>query len=103
MKRFIILTILCLSLGISGFSQERTEPQPFPLTDYKITFYEVQMNVATVVVTHLDGSEISGAKPAVLQSDENDAFTIDFTACETGNYLITGKRDELLLEYTVER
>ena len=103
MKRFIALTILCLILGINGISQERAEPQPFPLIENKITFYEVQMNVATIVVTHLDGSEISGTEPDVLRSEENDSFTIDFTNCEPGNYLITGKRDELVLEYTVER
>ncbi|WP_157454226.1 hypothetical protein [Crocinitomix catalasitica] len=103
MKRILILTLLCVSINFSGFGQEKAEPQPFPLMDYKISFYEVQMNAGTAEITELDGSKISGVQPKIILDESTDSFTIDFTDCSEGKYLITGKRDALELEYIVER
>ena len=101
MKRILVFLLLCISF--SGFGQEKAEPQPFPLIDYKISFYEVQMNAETVAVTALDGAKIAGVQPKIILDEANNSFTIDFTECKEGKYLITGKRDALKLEYTVDR
>ena len=102
-KRFLVLILLCLGINFNGFTQMKAEPQPFPLNDYKITFYEVQMNAETVKITEMDGSKITGIEPKIIIDKSTDSFTLDFTNCTKGQYLISGNRDELELEYTVER
>lgn len=103
MKPFLVLLFLCIGINFSGFSQVTTEPQPFPLKDYKITFYEMQMNAETVKVTLVDGSEIVGSQPKIIRNEETNSFTIDFTDCIDGKYLISGKRNDLELEYSVDK
>lgn len=103
MKHFLFLLFLCIGINFSGFSQVTTEPQPYPLTDYKITFNEAQMNAVTVEITHIDGSEIIGNQPEIIHNEATNSFTIDFTGCNEGKYLISGKRDDLELEYSVDR
>ncbi len=103
MKRFLASLFLCIGFTYSGNTQTTTEPQPFPLKDYKISFYEIQMNVKTVQINTIDGSEISGNQPLIIRDESTNSFTIDFTDCSEGEYLISGKRDDLELEYSVNR
>jgi hypothetical protein len=103
MKQFLALLYLCVGISFTGLSQTATEPQPFPLTDFKITFHETQMNAETVAVTLMDGSDILGNQPKIIFNEAANSFTIDFTDCVDGKYLISGKRDDLKLEYSVDR
>ncbi|WP_027419798.1 hypothetical protein [Crocinitomix catalasitica] len=103
MKRYLILFLLFTGFNATSFGQMKAEPQPFPLTDYKISFYEIQMNSETVKVTEMDGSKITGNQPKIIVDDATDSFIIDFTDCAEGEYLISAKRDDLELEYSVNR
>lgn len=103
MKHFLVFLTFCLAINFNGFSQATAEPQPFPLSDFKITFYESHMNAETVYITLIDGNEISGNQPKIIFNETDSSFTIDFTDCSEGKYLISGKRDDVELAYSVDR
>lgn len=101
MKRFFLALVLLMGVCISGYSQ--TEPQPMPLHEHKILFYDFQMDHESVEVTQLDGSAIIGEQPTIARDPMVNGYVIDFTECTEGIYLISGIHEDNEVSYRVER
>jgi hypothetical protein len=105
---YLLLTVLSVSVQFKASAQEletpklSTEIQSFPLIDHQITFYDVQMDLKSIVVKYLDGKSGENPLPKLNYSMDMKTVTIDFNACAEGQYLITGTRGDIELAYAVE-
>ncbi|WP_066758878.1 hypothetical protein [Crocinitomix algicola] len=100
--KLLLAFLFLISFHANCFSQAG-EPQPYPLYEYKITFNEVQFESESLQILTSDNEEISGVQPIILKDELNQKFTIDFSACEEGEYLIKGRRGSIDLTYIISR
>lgn len=98
-----IISVILFYLTVCNVSFGQTEPQPFPLKNDKISFYEFHMEYTSIKITDVDGNSIKGIKPTVDLNKTEGFFTIDFTACASGTYLIYGKRGDVEINYSVTK
>jgi signal recognition particle receptor subunit beta len=112
MKNFLINTKLIAFAIIAFFSissnaQEITpvdpieEIQEMMLIEHKISFNSQQMELNSIKVSALDESE-KAINPTLTISPEETFITIDFSKCETGDYLITGKNGDATIKFIVK-
>ncbi len=106
--KVIVLLALILGINVIGLSQDISpakpaeEIQPLLLTDSKITFYEQQIDFSSLTIKPLDETIGEIVLPLLIPSSDNTTIIIDFSNCETGTYIISGMRDELILAYLIE-
>ena len=106
-KKLIAVLTLILGMNVSTFAQEAApapteEIQPMMLIENKITFYSLQIDFESVKVEIVGESETSDILPTIIISPDHSAITLDFSACAAGNYVISGTRGELALQYLIE-
>jgi hypothetical protein len=105
-KLIAILTISLFSASVNGQDVEVAPPskiiQELMLIDNKISFNAEQMDVNSVKVTVIKEVE-KKITPKMSIIENGIAFiTIDFSKCESGDYLITGKRGDMEITYLVK-
>ena len=104
--KIIFLFALIFSINLGANAQETPEYaeeiQPLMLIDNKITFYAEQMTPSSVKVKHKDKTLESSELPKLTISPDQKIITIDFSNCESGNYIIIGTRGDLELQYLIE-
>lgn len=106
LKLIAVLTIALLSASVYGQDLEVAPPskiiQELMLIDHKISFNAEQMDVNSVKVTVITEVE-KKIDPEMTIIENGIAFiTIDFSNCESGNYLISGKRGDMEITYLVK-
>lgn len=106
LKLIAILIISLFSASVIGQDVEVAPPskiiQELMLIDHKISFNSEQMDVNSVKVTVITEVEKKIA-PEISIVENGIAFlTIDFSNCESGDYLITGKRGDMEITYLVK-
>lgn len=112
MKNFLIKTKLVLFAIVAFFSisantQELTptlpieEIQEMMLIEHKISFNSQQMELNSIQVSAVDETE-KGINPTLTISPEQTFITIDFSKCESGDYLITGKNGDATIKFIVK-
>lgn len=106
-KTALVLCTLILGMNTSALAQDPKSPvpteeiQPLMLIENKITFHAQQIDFSSVVIETVDAT-FETVLPTLTISSDNTTITIDFSACEAGNYIISGTRDELVLQYLIE-
>ncbi len=112
MKNFLLKTklitfVTMVLLTISGNAQDIAPTHPIEeiqelmLIEHKISFNSEQMDLNTVKVLAVTEIEKTTA-PILTISPEISFITIDFSNCESGEYLITGKKGESEVTYLVK-
>jgi hypothetical protein len=106
LKFIAILTITLFSLTGNGQDLEVAPPskiiQELMLIDHKISFNAEQMDVNSVKVKVITEVDKKIAPEMSIVQNEIAFITIDFSNCESGDYLITGKRGDTEITYLVK-
>ncbi len=106
LKLIALLTICLFSASVNGQDVELAPPskiiQELMLIDHKISFNAQQMDVNSVKVTVITEVEKKIAPEISIVQNEIPFITIDFSNCESGDYLITGKRGDMEITYLVK-
>lgn len=106
LKLIAVLTIALLSVSVYGQDLEVAPPskiiQELMLIDHKISFNAEQMDVNSVKVTVITEVEKKIDPEMSIVQNEIAFITIDFSNCESGNYLISGKRGDTKITYLVK-
>ena len=103
MKNFLIKTKLIAFaiiafISISTNAQELTptlpieEIQEMMLIEHKISFNSQQMDLNSIKISAIDDTE----------KNIDPTLTIDFSKCESGDYLIVGKNGEETIKFLVK-
>ena len=112
MKKFLINTKLIAFALIAFFSistnaQELTstlpveEIQEMMLIEHKISFNSQQMELNSIKISAVDDTE-KFINPTLTISPEETFITIDFSKCESGDYLISGKNGDATIKFIVK-
>jgi signal recognition particle receptor subunit beta len=112
MKNFLINSKLIAFALIAFFSistnaQELTptlpieEIQEMMLIEHKISFNSQQMELNSIKVAAIADPE-KAIEPTLTISPEQTLITIDFSKCESGDYLISGKNGDATIKFIVK-
>jgi signal recognition particle receptor subunit beta len=112
MKNFLIKTKLIAFaiiafISISTNAQELTptlpieEIQEMMLIEHKISFNSQQMDLNSIKISAIDDTEKT-INPTLTISPEQTFITIDFSKCESGDYLIVGKNGDETIKFLVK-
>lgn len=112
MKNFLIKTKLIAFaiiafISISTNAQELTptlpieEIQEMMLIEHKISFNSQQMDLNSIKISAIDDTEKT-IDPTLTISPEQTFITIDFSKCESGDYLIVGKNGDETIKFLVK-
>lgn len=108
LKSVIVLLTLLFGINLSTYAQVdelpvlEAETQPLMLIENKITFYAQQIDFASIKVESMKEETAGTLLPIFIIASDNSTITLDFSACETGDYLISGTRNELVLHYSIQ-
>jgi hypothetical protein len=112
MKYFLVKTksiafVIIAFFSISANAQELTptlpieEIQEMMLIEHKISFNSQQMELNSIKVSSIADQEKS-INPALTISPEETFITIDFSKCESGDYLIAGKNGDATIKFIIK-
>ncbi len=77
------------------------EIQEMMLIEHKISFNSQQMELNSITISSV-ADPVKEINPTLTISPEQTFITIDFSKCESGDYIITGKNGDATIKFLVK-